>query len=141
MKIHIRQYEPGDLKNVHQLMHELGYPMDEDDLKFNIDLIQQRNGRIIVAEVNGITVGCISILINAGLAEGLFGEIISLIVLKDFRGMGIGKKLVLNAENWLKPKVKKTRIRANSIRIDAHKFFKSLGYQDIKTQITFMKTI
>ena len=141
MKIHIRQYEQSDINSVHQLMNELGYPMNVDDLIFNLNLIQQRNGRIIVAEANGNTVGCISILINAGLAEGLFGEIISLFVLKDFRGKGIGKKLVSHAENWLKPKVKKIRIRANSIRLEAHKFYKSLGYHEIKTQISFRKTV
>ena len=141
MKINIRQYDPGDLKMVRHLMHELGYPMDENDLLFNLDLIQKREGIILVAVVDGNTVGCISVLINAGLAEGLFGEITSLVVLKEFRGFGLGKKLIEHAENWLQPKVKKIRIRANSIRLDAHRFYKSLGYKEIKTQISFLKII
>lgn len=141
MKINIRQYDPSDLKMVRHLMHELGYPMDENDLLFNLDLIQKREGIILVAVVDGNTVGCISVLINAGLAEGLFGEITSLVVLKEFRGFGIGKKLIEHAENWLQPKVKKIRIRANSIRLDAHRFYKSLGYKEIKTQISFLKII
>jgi hypothetical protein len=45
------------------------------------------------------------------------------------------------AENWLKPQVGKIRIRANSIRLEAHKFYKSLGYKEVKTQISFLKNV
>lgn len=141
MKINIRPFDPSDFTIVHQLMHELGYPLSEEDLRFNLDLIQQQNGIILVAETDGNVAGCISAVIHAGLAEGLFGEIISLVVLNDFRGLGMGKQLVLQAENWLKPKVDKIRIRANSIRLEAHRFYKSLGYKEIKTQISFIKTV
>ena len=141
MKITIRQIDQSDFKIVHQLMHELGYPLDKEDLLFNINLIHQRKGIILVAEVDGNVVGCLSAVINAGLAEGMFGEILSLVVSKDHRGSGIGTCLIKNAESWLKPQVTKIRIRANSIRLKAHKFYKSLGYIEIKTQISFVKTI
>ena len=141
MKITIRQIDQSDLKIVNYLMHELGYPLDEEDLLFNINLIHQRKGIIFVAEVDGSVVGCLSVVINAGMAEGIFGEIVSLIVSKDYRGSGIGTCLIKHAESWLKPQVKIIRIRANSIRLKAHKFYKSLGYKEIKTQILFVKTV
>jgi GNAT superfamily N-acetyltransferase len=75
------------------------------------------------------------------LAEGMFGEILSLVVSKDHRGSGIGTCLIKNAESWLKPQATKLRIRANSIRLKAHKFYKSLVYIEIKTQISIVQTI
>jgi ribosomal protein S18 acetylase RimI-like enzyme len=141
MKITIRQLIQDDIKIVQKLMHELGYPLDEEELLFNINMINQRNGIILVAELGGNVVGCLCAVINASLAEGMFGEIVSLVVSREFRGSGIGKSLVKQAEDWLKPQVEKIRIRANSIRLEAHKFYKSLGYEEVKTQISFIKSV
>lgn len=141
MKIEIRQFEPNEFEILQQLIHELGYPLGEKELSINLNLVQQRGGIILVAEVDGNIAGCISAAINAGLAEGLYGEIISLIVFKNYRGLGVGKQLVLKAEDWLKSSVKKIRVRANSIRLEAHGFYKSLGYEEIKTQISFIKAV
>ena len=141
MKITIRQLSHDDNKIVQQLMYELGYPVDEKELIFNINMINQRNGIILVAELGGNVVGCLSAVINVSLAEGMFGEIVSLVVSREYRGSGIGKCLVKQAEDWLKPKVEKIRIRANTIRLEAHKFYKSLGYREVKTQISFIKSI
>ena len=129
------------MKIVQELMIELGYPLDEKELLFNINMINQRNGIILVAELGGKVVGCLSAVINVSLAEGMFGEIVSLVVSKEYRGSGIGKCLVKHAEDWLKPKVDKIRIRANTIRLKAHKFYKSLGYKEVKTQISFIKFV
>ena len=115
----------------------------KQNLYFEIasNIINQRNGIILVAELGGNVVGCLSAVINVSLAEGMFGEIISLVVSKEYRGSGIGKRLVKQAEDWLKPKVETIRIRANSIRLEAHKFYKSLGYKEEKTQISFIKSV
>ncbi len=68
------------------------------------------HGIIFVAEMGENVVGCLSAIINAGLPEGMFGEIVSLVVSREYRGSGIGKCLVNQAEVWFKPKVNKIRI-------------------------------
>ncbi|MCF8053370.1 MAG: GNAT family N-acetyltransferase [Desulfobacterales bacterium] len=141
MKTEIRQLNPDDIPSVQQLMHELGYPVHEEEVRFNIDQIHRRNGIVLVAESGGKVVGCLSAMINAGLAEGMFGEIVSLVVSREYRGSGIGRRLATQAEEWLKPQVGKIRVRANSIRQDAHRFYQSLGYKEVKTQISFMKYV
>ena len=141
MKITIRSLQPGELSSLQPLMNELGYPLGEKELLSNLDIVKQRGGIVLVAEVDGNVSGCIAAAVNAGLAEGLYGEIISLVVTEKLRGIGIGKQLVLQAEDWLKTRVKKIRIRANSIRKDAHGFYKSLGYHEIKTQVSFLKNL
>lgn len=139
MNVVIRPLKKKDIETVRQLLNELGYPLDKDKLLTNIDHVHQKNGIIFVAEINREVVGCLSAMVNVGLAEGLFGEILSLVVSEKHRGKGIGKILVEQAEEWLKPKTDRVRIRANTLRLDAHRFYKSLGYQEIKTQISFIK--
>jgi len=141
MKTNIRRLRQVDIPFVQQLMHELGYPLDEEEVLFNIDQIHRRNGIILVAETGGTVVGCLSAVINTGLAEGMFGEIVSLVVSREYRGSGIGRRLVEQAEGWLKPQVGKIRIRANRIRLEAHQFYQSLGYRAVKTQVSFMKYV
>jgi len=141
MKIEICQSDPDELVLLQQLINELGYLLDENELLLNLNQFQQRGGIVFVAKEKDNILGCISLIINAGLAEGLYGEIVSLVVAQEYRGLGIGKQLVLKAEDWLKSRVKKIRIRANIIRSEAHGFYKSLGYNEIKTQISFVKTI
>lgn len=141
MKTTIRELIRDDVRFVPPLMHELGYPLDEEEVLFNLDQIRLRNGIILVAECDGKVVGCLSAVVNAGLAEGVFGEIVSLVVTREYRGTGIGGRLVKQAEDWFRPQVRKIRVRANSIRLEAHRFYKSLGFKEIKTQISFMKHV
>ena len=139
MKIKVREFEAKELPVLRELMHELGYPLEKEELAANVKVIKERGGIIFIAEADGKIAGSIAAAISTGLAEGSYGEIISLVVFKDFRGKGVGKELVLKAEQWLKPRVKKIRVRANSIRLKAHEFYKALEYKEIKSQKSFMK--
>lgn len=123
-------------------MHELGYSVEAEDLKRNIEEILKRGGQIIIAEddESGI-VGTICVTIDARLAEGVYAEIVSLIVEDKVRGKGIGKELVKRAEDWAKEKVHKVRVRANEVRNDAHLFYESQGYNQVKTQRIYIKMV
>jgi GNAT superfamily N-acetyltransferase len=86
-------------------------------------------------------VGCVGAIIDARLAAGVNGEIVSLVVLEPFRGRGIGKRLVEVAEAWLAAFVGRIRVRANTRRVDAHRFYADAGYQEVKTQKIFQKAL
>lgn len=137
----IRQVDEDDIEAVQRLMHELGYPLKEEELRCNIHVIHKRGGVVWIAEVEGAVAGCLTAVINAGLAEGMYGEVVSLVVSREMRGSGIGRRLIEHAEDWLKPQVKKVRIRANAIRLEAHGFYTAMGYLEIKKQISFLKSI
>ncbi|MCG8615435.1 MAG: GNAT family N-acetyltransferase, partial [Desulfobacterales bacterium] len=111
------------------------------ELQNNIRAIREKGGEVIVAAERSEVVGCVCVLMDARLAEGVYAEIVSLVVSENCRGTGIGKGLVTEAEKWSGEKVNKIRVRANAIRDNAHRFYKSLGYDEIKTQKIFRKTV
>jgi GNAT superfamily N-acetyltransferase len=141
MKCNCRHYQNSDLVTLQSLILELGYNVGTHDLEKNIHEINLRGGAIFVAEVNEEIVGSICMIIDARLAEGVYAEIVSLVVTKNYRGKGIGKQLVNQAELWARKYVNKLRVRANVTRNDAHKFYKSLGFKESKEQKVLLKLV
>ncbi|WP_136805734.1 GNAT family N-acetyltransferase [Desulfosediminicola flagellatus] len=137
----IREYTNTDAHALQTLMIELGYHLPKHDIIENIKNVQERGGRIFLAQSGDTIIGCVCAMIDARLAEGLYGEIVSLVVSENSRSQGIGKKLVKHAESWLKARVTKIRVRANTVRSDAHNFYESLGYSSVKDQKIFTKVM
>jgi len=137
----IRICTDEDLSNLVLLLKELGYSMSEPVLNGHIEAIRSQNGEVFVKEHHGKIVGCINAIIDVRLAEGLCGELVSLVVSESYRGKGIGKELVGYAERWLSERCNVIRVRANSNRQEAHKIYERLGYNEIKSQKIFMKNV
>ena len=136
------QYRNASKKDIGQLlalMHELGYEMDSADLLNRIEQIKTEGSKLVVAENNGEVVGVVHALVNIRLAEGKVGEIVSLVVKSNSRGKGGGKMLVTHAKEYLFASgCTSLRVRANVIREDAHKFYKAMGFRELKTQKVFV---
>jgi GNAT superfamily N-acetyltransferase len=141
LNISIRTYHHDDLETIQRLMLELGYCVEFTELGQNISEIYKKGGKIFVAEKDGETVGSVCVLMDARLAEGVYAEIVTLIVSEKERGKGIGKKLVQEAEAWAGKRANKVRVRVNEIRSSAHAFYKNRGYEEIKTQKIFIKMV
>ncbi|MGD9217079.1 MAG: GNAT family N-acetyltransferase, partial [Desulfobacteraceae bacterium] len=128
-------------KTIQGLMLELGYCVELTQLSINIHEIYKKGGQLFVAEKDGKVAGSVCVLMDARLAEGVYAEIVSLIVAQEARGKGIGKELLQEAESWAGKRVNKIRIRANEIRNSAHAFYKNQGYEEIKSQKIFIKKV
>lgn len=122
-------------------MLELGYSIELMELSNNICEIYKKGGEIFIAERDGESVGSVCVLMDARLAEGVYAEIVSLIVSEKARGKGVGKELVQKAEAWAMERVNKVRVRANEIRSSAHAFYRNQGYEETKTQKIFIKMV
>ena len=136
-----REYQKGDLEQLKNLMAELGYSVELIDLENNINTIHKNGGEIFIAENHNNVIGSVCVLLDARLAEGIYAEVVSLIVSENDRRKGIGKVLVEKAENWARKRVNKIRVRANEIRESTHSFYISQGYKEIKTQKIFIKRV
>jgi GNAT superfamily N-acetyltransferase len=139
--VNYREIKDDDLLSLQRLMLELGYSVEAGDLRQNVEAILKRGGQVIIAEDGRDVVGSVSIVIDVRLAEGIHAEIVSLVVSSKARGKGIGKGLVKEAEDWAKQKLHKIRVRANEVRKEAHLFYESQGYYQVKTQKVYMKTL
>ena len=136
-----REYQKGDLEPLKNLMAELGYSVELIDLENNINTIHKNGGEIFIAENQNNVIGSVCVILDARLAEGIYAEVVSLIVSENYRRKGIGKILVEKAENWARKRVNKIRVRANEIRESTHSFYISQGYKEIKTQKIFIKRV
>lgn len=147
MAVTYRVFEAGDEYALVELMEELGYEISVDSVIDRVGKIRRNSGEVIVAEgVVGVSeseqgglLGCINAIIDVRLAEGVCGEVVSLVVAEHSRGAGVGKGLTLAAESWLRLRCDRIRVRANALRERAHSFYRSLGYEEIKTQKIFIK--
>jgi predicted N-acetyltransferase YhbS len=142
--ITVRKIKPDDAASVTDLMNQLGYQVNPNNLSKIIKLILENENSAAIVAVNeqGKVIGCLQILITYRLAEGNYGEIVSLVVDQNERRKGIGKKLVEESITWLIEKgYPKIRVRCNTIRLEAHKFYECLGFAEKKTQKIFEKDI
>ena len=137
----IRICTDEDLSNLVPLLKDLGYSMSEPVLSSHIEAIRSQNGEVFVKEHHGKIIGCINAIIDVRLAEGICGELVSLVVSENYRGRGAAKELIGYAERWLSERCNVIRVRANSIRQEAHKIYQKLGYNEIKSQKIFVKYI
>ncbi len=137
----IRYASEEDLSEIVQLMNELGYSVDEELIEERLEKIRQRNGRVFVAVDDSENVlGCVHAFIDLRLAEGEVGEIVSLVVKRDSRGEGIGTELLKKAIDWIRGTgCTKVKVRANTVRDDAHDFYERHGFEEIKTQKIFLR--
>ena len=84
--------------------------------------------------------------VHAEVYESLYSyaglNILGLAILPEFQGKGIGKKLMNHLE--LKAKndsVSFVRLNSADYRVEAHKFYESIGYVCDKTQKRFIKRL
>ena len=136
----IREMKIDDVKAVNWLSHQLGYPLTADETAANIEAITNSQDHIaFVAESNNQVVGWIGAS-QAFMIEVMpHCEINGLVIDKDFHGKGIGKLLIEKVKQWAREKGnKKLGLRCNIRRVEAHAFYKHLGFKDLKQQTNFV---
>lgn len=127
---------------VSELLKQLGYSVSKEGLPKRIASIKENKGVVLLAFVEDKLAGCIHAMIVPLLAEGTCGEVVSLVVDESMRGKGIGKYLLEQSIVWFKINGQsKVRIRCNSKREEANKFYSHLGYTEMKSQKVYEKNI
>lgn len=131
-----RNTTENDIEQIHSLMIELGYHINKTELLDRMVKINLQGSKLLVVEEHGVIAGVVQALIDIRLAEGKVGEIVSLVVRGESRGKGVGKILLTQAKAFLiESGCTSFRVRANVTREDAHQFYKSLGFKELKTQV------
>jgi N-acetylglutamate synthase-like GNAT family acetyltransferase len=138
----IRPANINDAESIVSLSDELGYQPTLNEIKNRIiSFSSKENQKIFVAEFNKIF-GWVHISIVEPLESNSFGELRGIVVNKDYRGKGIGTKLIKSAENWVKSMgCNRIRIRTNVKRIETREYYSKLGFTSKKMQEVFEKAI
>jgi GNAT superfamily N-acetyltransferase len=131
MKYRIRPAVAEDAAHLVNLVGQLGYPATADFILDKLDLLSATPGTtILVADQEGLVVGllCFSILPLLHVSGGL-GRISALVVGSQFKGHGIGKSLVAEAEEFAwENGCARIEITSGEHRADAHAFYAAVGY-------------
>ena len=132
-----------DAEHVAALAMQLGYPTTEEDMQRCLAQVERDRGHVVyVAAQDGRGVGWIHVCVRPVVVVDQAAEIEGLVVDEAHRGYGIGRLLIQQAEQWMRERDCHTAyVRSNIVRERAHSFYKELGYENIKTSLTFRKTL
>ena len=132
-----------DAPSISQLSDELGYPSETEEVSKRLQLILEDAGQCaFIAKENENLVGWIHGFRTMRLESDEFVEIGGLIVSEQQRKNGVGKSLVSTVTAWAKDLgIKSIRVRCQVRRKEAHLFYERLGFENIKTQEIFTKSL
>lgn len=139
----IRQAKIEDYKDICKICcDDLGYNCSEELVKERLKGFDKNNERVLVAVYNGKVVGYLHAQIYKTLYFEELINFLGLAVSKEYRNKNVGTRLVNEIENWAKENgIKKVRVNSGFSRKEAHEFYRSLGYNNEKEQIRFLKCL
>lgn len=139
----IRQAKIEDYKDICKICcDDLGYNCSEELVKERLKGLDKNNERVLVAVYNSEVVGYLHAQIYKTLYFEELINFLGLAVSKEYRNKKVGTRLVNEIENWAKKKgINKVRVNSGFSRKEAHEFYRSLGYNNEKEQIRFLKCL
>jgi N-acetylglutamate synthase-like GNAT family acetyltransferase len=137
----IREARAGDTAALARLIGQLGYEVTRADVAERLATMQAEGRRVLVAELDGAVVGCLSTSAMRVLHRPApVGRISMMVVDEVLRGRGIGAALVRAAEAALAAQgCHMLEVTSNLRRTEAHRFYERLGYD--KTSVRLAKTL
>jgi GNAT superfamily N-acetyltransferase len=132
-----------DAARIAVLSTQLGYPTTPEEMRLRLAQVEQAAGHAVyVAVLDSRVVGWIHVCARMLVQVDRAVEIEGLVVDEPYRQRGIGHLLVQQVEQWARERGCDTvYVRSNVVRKGAHAFYEGLGYENIKTSLTFRKTL
>lgn len=130
----IRKATESDISQMAKLMGELGYPTTKEEMEQRFLKINTCNlYNTQVAEFNEKIVGMIGMILGYHYEKNdNYVRIVALVVDSEYRKKGIGKKLIMAAEEWAEHQ-SANRLVLNSgnrsERSEAHQFYTDRGFE------------
>jgi len=143
MALIIRGAHVTDLEDVRTLTAQLGYQVDSATLLPRLShALSSGDQQIFVAEMDGRVVAWVHAALWQFLETGRVGMIAGLVVDRRHRRHGVGGLLMGHAEDWIAAQgCSSVRLWSSAGRVEAHRFYERLGYQNLKTQYSFGKSL
>jgi GNAT superfamily N-acetyltransferase len=141
--ISIRRLTADDAEVAAELSGQLGYSCAVEDLRDRIEELSRATDRVAFAAiVDGQIVGWIDAAMERHLQYAASAAIGGLVVRENMRGLGVGRRLCLEVEEWARSRsVPLVRVRSQIKREDAHRFYLRDGYRLVKTSLVFEKLL
>lgn len=140
----VRAISGEDAAVVAELSEQLGYEATADDIAERIAVLLSnvKCQVAFVACVGAEVVGWIEASIVHHLQSPAHALIGGLVVKEGVRGLGVGKRLCAEVEQWSRERgVSLVRVTSRSTREGAHRFYLRDGYRQTKTSMVFEKVL
>jgi len=141
LSIAIREALAADAPRLVELIIDLGHPIEEADVRRNIDILCKSGLLPLVATDCDRVIGMcgLSAMVTVHRPAPV-GRVSVMIVDEAYRGRGIGALLLAEAEKRLGARgCKILEVTSNMRRERAHHFYEDLGYE--RTSYRFMKRL
>ena len=144
----IRESTFDDIPSLLELLYELGRPKPQKDneletfTKLLKNYMQEDDKKILVAQIENLKIiGMMSIVFLSRLNQNTLEMYVpELIVSQNHHYRGIGKKLInFSIELGKEKKCHRMRLESGNQRIESHKFYKHLGFEN--SSIFFTKNL
>ncbi|WP_245539651.1 GNAT family N-acetyltransferase [Pontibacter roseus] len=135
----MRKITEQDAAAIARLSGQLGYSASVAATAQRIQaVLENRDHCGYVAVADEKLIGWIHGFHTFRLESDAFVEVGGLVVDADYRSKGIGLMLVEQVKAWaLERGVHKIRVRCNSSRMEAHAFYRRIGFSESKEQKVF----
>jgi len=144
----IRESTFDDIPSLLELLYELERPKPQKDneletfTKLLKNYMQEDDKKILVAQIENLKIiGMMSIVFLSRLNQNTLEMYVpELIVSQNYHSKGIGKKLInFSIELGKEKKCHRMRLESGNQRIESHKFYKHLGFEN--SSIFFTKNL
>jgi GNAT superfamily N-acetyltransferase len=140
----LRRAHPKDADRLADLCTQLGYTSTPPAVCSRLRTIAELPDQLVLVAVDSAqaVMGWVHAFIYRVLESEPMVEIGGLVVDQAARGQGIGRALLGAVEDWAASQMIETvSLRSNSLRIEAHEFYRRQGYTVPKTQLVFRKKL
>jgi GNAT superfamily N-acetyltransferase len=151
--VSVRPATDADCEVIARLAGELGYPVGAESVCARLSRLPAGDA-VLVAEAKpavetgghasggGHVLGWVHASASRSLLVDDHLQILGLVVGSEWRGRGVGTRLMEAAEGWAAERgLRLARVRSGTQRIEAHTFYQGLGYRETKTQRVFVKDL
>jgi acetyltransferase, GNAT family len=143
----IRKLKTEDAESIQRICEaSLGYSVSIETVMRQIQKLSEDVNHHYIYVYEDEELQTVVGFVHAEVYESLYSyaglNILGLAVLPEFQGKGIGKELMHHLELKAKDNsVSFVRLNSADYRVEAHKFYESIGYECDKTQKRFMKRL
>lgn len=140
-RVAIRSAHPDDAPAIQALARQLGYEAELESILRLLNALP-RGWQLLVAEEEGDVIGWLELQLQEFVTSGPEMMICGLVVEEERRGRNIGRLLLEAAEACSRAKgLKAIRVRSRTSREAAHRFYLRHGYEIVKSQHVFKKSL
>lgn len=140
----VRPVTAADAAALGPLLAQLGYALDEGEIRQRIGRIAAAGGHYLVAAegAEGSLIALLHVYGRAALEKPPEAVVQALVVRDGLRGGGVGRAMMALAERWAREAgYRYVSLGSQVSRADAHAFYERLGYERYATSHQFRKPL